>query len=140
MSDLDAQIRGFGQTPTARRASLAIYDRITPPPPARPAGPPLFLAEFSGDPIYDHPLWDEHPNVVPSARVEIRFKTDQRGINTWQPAAGPADTTYGFMTTLARLMDGFERARPGRTFRWFGIPAAFGRVLIEEEKKKCIER
>jgi hypothetical protein len=66
-------------------------------------------------------------------RVEVRCKYDQNGKNTWGAAAGPADTAYGFMTLMARLMDGFERHARGRAFRWFGIPAGFGRAVSDRE-------
>ncbi len=119
--------------PTHPRHSLALYSREAPPPAPAPAGPPLFLVELGDAPLFDHPIWIEHPNVLPSLRVEVRYVYDQNGRNTFAPAAGPADSVYAFMTMLTRIMDGFERARPGRTFRWFGIPAGFGAARTPEE-------
>jgi hypothetical protein len=121
-------------TPTQHpRQTLATYSRTAPPPPPTASGPPLFLLEIGADPIFDHPIWIDHPTVLPSLRVEVRYGYDQNGVINFTPAAGPADTVYGFMTMLARFMDGFNRARPGRPFRWFGIPAGFGNARSPEE-------
>ncbi len=37
------------------------------------------------------------------------------------------------MTLIARMRSGFEHARPGRPFNWFGIPAGFGSAHTPEE-------
>ncbi len=128
------------QTPTRlpRNWSASRYSAFGPPPPPRPAGPPLFLFEIHADPIFDHPLWSDFTNTIPSLRVEVRCQYDQDGVNTWAPAAGPADTVYAHMTLLARLMDGFARRAPRRPFRWFGVPAGFGGADAMEKYPNAI--
>jgi hypothetical protein len=120
--------------PSAQRAwSAARYGKLAPPPPPRPAGPPLFLFEFSGDPIFNHPLWTELPNAIPSVRVEVRSQYDHDAKFHWVPARGPDDTVYGFMVLLARLMEGFRPYLRNRPFQWFGIPAGFGGFINQKE-------
>ncbi len=122
-------------TPTLppRAWSAARYGPLAPPPAPRPAGPPLFLFELGDDPIYSHPLWSELPNTVPSIRVEVRGTYDHDGKFSWAPARGPEDTVYGFMSLLARYMEGFRPFLRARPFKWFGITANFGGYVNEKE-------
>ncbi len=113
--------------------SAARYGKLAPPPAPIPAGPPLFLFETHYDPIFDHPLWTDLPNTVPSVRVEVRGSYDHDGNFSWTPAHGPADTVYGFLSVLARSMEGFRPHLRSRPFRWFGIPAGFGGYINEKE-------
>lgn len=115
------------------RWNSARYGRFAPPPDPEPAGPPLFLFELSSDPIFDHPIWSEHANTIPSVRVEVRCQYDHNGKFSWTPARGPADTVYGFLSVLDRLMEGFRPHLRSRTFQWFGIPAGFGGYINEKE-------
>lgn len=98
-----------------------------------------FLFEIAKEPIYAHPLWAEHEQAVPSLRIDCRFTSTQDGQNNWNAATGPADTVYAFMTRMARYIDRFGPTfgPRNRAFRWFGIPAAFGGILNEDETRRC---
>lgn len=103
---------------------------VTPPttPPATASEPFWVIFECAGEPIWNHPLWTELTNTVPSLRIDCRYRYTSDGTMTYEPATKPSDTVYGFMTNLYRTLDAVgplfgPRQRP---FVWSGIPAGFG--------------
>lgn len=113
----------------------SIYTRAQPPPPPKPAGPPLFLIDAVNNPDWTHPLFRDFDNVAIGACVDCRFLYTQEGKHQFWRASGPADTTYGNMTVLARLMDGHARYSVRRAFKWFSVPAGFGAERFKGEMK-----
>lgn len=94
-----------------------------------------FIFECSSEPIWDHALWLELPNTVPTLRIDCRYKYTAEGKVTGEAATRPSDTVYGFMTTLVRTMDTVgplfgPRQRP---FRWCAIPSAVGASYPDAE-------
>lgn len=104
------------------------------PAPRGPAGPPPFIFEFNPYELFPHPLWAEVPNVIPGVRVDIRYRTGEAGEWTWDPAAGPLDSSRAFSQLLVRTMRLLGPIIGDKlgSFRWAAIPAAFGRIETPE--------